>query len=98
MKTDLAAEFEKLGPWIYQFRIGDQDYGGGISAVGDPRLDQFFCFAPEVKTILELGALEGAQTFIMAERPGVKRILALEGREKNLRKARFLQELLQIQN
>lgn len=100
MKTpdELTAAFAELGPWIYQFRIGDQNYGGGISAVGDPRLDHFFQFAPEVETILELGALEGAQTFIMAERPGVKRILALEGREKNLRKARFLQELLQIRN
>jgi hypothetical protein len=98
MKKDLTAEFAELGPWIFQFRIGDHDYGGGISAVGDPRLDHFFEFAPEAKTILELGALEGAQTFIMATRAGVKRILALEGREKNLRKARFLQELLQIKN
>jgi hypothetical protein len=98
MKTDLKAEFEKRGPWVFQFRIGDHDYGGGVSAVGDPRLDAFFRFAPEVETILELGALEGAQTFIMANRPGVKRILALEGREKNLQKARFLQEVLQVRN
>jgi Methyltransferase domain len=100
MKTpaELADAFAELDPWVYQFRIGDCNYGGGISAVGDPRLDHFFRFAPEVETIIELGALEGAQTFIMADRPGVKRILALEGREKNLRKARFLQELLQIRN
>ena len=96
--SDLAAEFAKLAPWIFQFRIDGHDYGGGISAVGDARIDQFFNFAPETKTILELGSLEGAQTFILAERPGVRRVLALEGREANLRKARFLQKLLQVRN
>ena len=96
--SDLNAEFARLGPWIFQFRIGGQDYGGGISAVGDGRIDQFSRFAPEAETILELGSLEGAQTFILARRPGVRRVLALEGREANLRKARFVQELLQVRN
>lgn len=96
--SDLTAEFARLGPWIFQFRIDGQDYGGGISAVGDGRIDQFFRFAPEAETILELGSLEGAQTFILAETPGVRRVLALEGREANLRKARFVQELLQVNN
>ena len=95
---DLTAEFAKLAPWIFQFRIHDQDYGGGISAAGDARIDQFFRFAPEAETILELGSLEGAQTFLLAERSGVRRVLALEGRERNLRKARFLQGLLQVRN
>ena len=36
--------------------------------------------------------------FILAQHPGVKRVVALEGREANLRKARFVQELLQIPN
>jgi SAM-dependent methyltransferase len=96
--SDLTAQFAQLAPWIFQFRIDGQDYGGGISAVGDARIDQFFQFAPEVETILELGSLEGAQTFILAERPGVRRIVGLEGREANLRKARFVQELLQVRN
>jgi hypothetical protein len=95
---DLTADFEKLGPWVFQFRIDGGDYGGGISAEGDVRLERFFRFAPEAKTILELGSLEGAQTFIMARRDGVKRVVALEGREANLRKARFVQELLQLGN
>jgi SAM-dependent methyltransferase len=96
--TNLNAEFAKLAPWIFQFRIAGQVYGGGISAVGDGRLEQFFRFAPDAVTILELGALEGAHTFLLAEHPGVQRVLALEGREANLRKARFVQELLQIGN
>src|SRR5688572_10958783 len=84
--ADLTAEFARLGPWIFQFRIDGQIYGGGISAVGDVRIDRFFRFAPEAETILELGSLEGAQTFILAEKTGVQRVLALEGREANLRK------------
>ena len=97
-QTSLTAEFAKLGPWIFQFQIDGEVYGGGISAVGDARIHQFFRFAPEAPTILELGALEGAHTFILAEHPGVQRVLALEGRERNLRKARFVRELLQIRN
>jgi hypothetical protein len=98
MNANLTAEFAKLAPWIFQFRIDGADYGGAISAVGDKRVERFFCFAPRVGTILELGALEGAHSFILAEHPGVERVLAVEGRETNLRKARFVQELLGIRN
>lgn len=95
---DLTQDFAKLGPWIFQFQIDGRAYGGGISAEGDERLERFFHFAPDAKTILEMGSLEGAQTFIMARRPGIKRVVALEGREANLRKARFVQRLLQLRN
>src|SRR5467141_2963600 len=98
MNDPLKEQFAKLGPWIFQFRIDGAAYGGGISAVGDLRLEHFFHFVPEVATILELGSLEGAHSFILAQHPGVKRVVALEGREANLRKARFVQELLQIKN
>jgi SAM-dependent methyltransferase len=98
MKAELTSEFAKLAPWIYQFRIGGADYGGAISAVGDKRVERFFDFAPRVGTILELGSLEGAHSFVLAEHPGVQRVVAAEGREMNLRKARFVQELLQIRN
>src|SRR6266404_1368795 len=98
MNDPLKEQFAKLGPWIFQFRINGADYGGGISAVGDLRVEQFFRFAPEAATILELGSLEGAHSFILAQHPGVQRVVALEGREANLRKARFVQELLQVGN
>jgi hypothetical protein len=98
MKAELISEFAKLAPWVFRFRIDGADYGGEISAAGDPRVDQFFRFAPTAETILELGSLEGAHTFMLAERPGIKRVLALEGRELNLRKARFVQELLHVRN
>ena len=95
---NLAEQFAALGPWIYQFQIGGKTYGGPISAEGDVRVERFFSFMPESKTILELGALEGAHSFILAQRPGVQRVVALEGREASLRKARFLQNLLEIPN
>jgi Methyltransferase domain len=98
MKEELISEFAKLGPWIFQFKIDGQNYGGGVSVAGDARVDQFFRFAPQAETILELGSLEGAHTFILAQRPGVRRVLALEGRELNLRKARFVQEQLRVPN
>src|SRR3954465_1451912 len=98
IKPELAAEFEKLGPWVFQFEIDGAIYGGGVGAIGDIRVEQFFDYVPEVRTILERGSLEGAQTFIMAERPGISRVVALEGREFNLRKARFVQQLLGIRN
>jgi SAM-dependent methyltransferase len=98
LMMQLEEEFAKLAPWIYQFQIGGQTYGGGISAVGDVRVERFLRFAPGAATILELGSLEGAQSFILAQQPGVKRIVALEGREANLRKARFVQQLLELRN
>ncbi len=97
-ETDLASEFARLAPWIFQFRIGDVDYGGTIGSGSDARIDQFFHFAPDVATILETGSLEGAQTFLLSRQPGVRRVLAIEGREANLRKARFVQELLGVKN
>jgi SAM-dependent methyltransferase len=96
MTTELDEQFAALGPWIYQFEIGGRSYGGGISAIGDVRVERFFEQAPHPEAILELGSLEGAHSFMLAQHPGVKRVVALEGREANLRKARFLQERLQI--
>jgi len=98
MNDPLKEQFANLAPWIFQFRINGADFGGGISAAGDPRVEQFFHFVPEPATILELGSLEGAHSFILAQHPGVERVVALEGREANLRKARFVQGLLQVGN
>lgn len=92
--SDLAAQFAELAPWVFQFRIGDEDFGGGVSAVGDVRLAQFSKFAPEAKTILELGSLEGAHTFLLGAQSGVERVVAVEGRAANIRKAELIKRLL----
>jgi SAM-dependent methyltransferase len=98
MNAELKAEFQKLGPWVFQFQIEGEIYGGGVSAIGDIRVERFLRYAPRVATILELGSLEGAHSIILAQRPGVNRVLALEGRQFNLRKARFIKELFDVRN
>ena len=98
MNADPTSEFVKLAPWIFRFRIDGRDYGGDISALGDPRVEQFCRFAPMAETILELGSLEGAHTFGLAEHRGINRVLGLEGRGANLRKARLIQNLLGVRN
>lgn len=85
-----------VAPWVYQFRINGADYGGAISAVEDERLAQFFAFAPNPVRVLELGALEGAQTVPLAAR--VPEVAAIEGRAANLRKAQLVKNSLGIRN
>ena len=92
----LAAQFAELAPWVFQFRIGKATYGGGISAVGDIRLTEFLRFAPEAKRILELGSLEGAHSALLARAPGVKEVVAIEGRAHNLEKAELVRRLLRL--
>lgn len=98
MNSELKAEFEKLGPWVFQFKIEGEIYGGGVSAIGDIRMERFLRYAPRLATVLELGSLEGAHSIILAQQPGVRRVLALEGRPFNLRKARFIKELFDARN
>jgi SAM-dependent methyltransferase len=89
-----SAEFEKLKPWITKFRIAGEDYGGNFDAMSDARITQFFEIFPEVENVIELGSLEGGHSFALAQNPTVKRVLAIEGREKNLEKARLVQNIL----
>lgn len=90
-------EFKRLGPWISQFTIGNQKYGGTYSYENDPRIKQFHDCFPDVHSILELGSLEGGHTFQLAKQPGVH-ILGIEGRQYNIEKAKFIQRLLGLQN
>ncbi len=91
-------EFEKRGPWVTKFVIGDREYGGDFDAMQDTRVDQFFECFPNAERILELGSLEGGHTFNLASRPPVKHVLGIEGRESNVEKARFVQRLLGVTN
>jgi hypothetical protein len=93
----LEREFERLGPWITQFHIDGELYGGSTSYIDDQRTDQFHLAFPDARTILELGSLEGGQTFRLAARPGTQ-VLAVEARAENIEKARFVQQELQIPN
>ena len=95
--AELAREFDALAPWIYRFEINGASYGGAISAAEDERIPQFFEFAPEAARILELGALEGAQSIRLAENAHVQEIVALEGRAANIRKAELIKRLLGLE-
>lgn len=98
MPRRLDAEFEALGPWITRFKIDGTEYGGSYDALHDPRLDVFFRCFPNAHSILELGSLEGGHTLGLAARPGVERVLGVEGRSENVRKAAFVRQLFGITN
>jgi hypothetical protein len=83
----IEAGFRKHGEWMTRFQIGDRDYGGRFNFMHDDRLKWFYEVFPDVRTILELGSLEGGQSFRLAQQPGVQ-ITAIEGRDHNIEKAR----------
>ncbi|HTK77648.1 MAG TPA: class I SAM-dependent methyltransferase [Gemmataceae bacterium] len=84
--------FRKREPWVTRFVVRGKVYGGGYDTLADPRLQWFCDCFPDARTILELGSLEGGHTWGLATRPGVRRIVALEGRAENVRRARFAQK------
>lgn len=95
---DLRKEFEKRGPWITKFNVNGKEYGGDFDAMNDRRIDQFYQYFPDAKTILELGSFEGGHTLSIAKRNSVKKVIGVEGRRENINKAKFVQELLGIKN
>jgi SAM-dependent methyltransferase len=97
MFINLAKEFEKRKPWVTQFTIKGKQYGGQMDFSTDPRIGQFYSCFPDVKSILDIGSLEGGQTFELAKHNGVH-VTAIEGRDYNVEKAQFVQKLLKIGN
>ena len=96
--VNLVAEFAQRGPWITQFVIDGVPSGGEYQVVNDRRVQQFLERFPNVRTILELGSLEGGHTFMLARHPGVERVLAIEGRLANIDRAKFIGSLLGVSN
>jgi hypothetical protein len=96
--VDLVAEFARRGPWITHFVIEGVASGGDYQVINDRRVQQFLERFPNVRTILELGSLEGGHTFTLARHPGVERILAVEARVANIEKAKFICSLLGVSN
>lgn len=94
---DLKREFEKRGPWMTQFIIQGQAFGGQYDPSDDPRLRWFQQKFPVAETILELGSLEGGHSFPLARLAGVKKVVAIEGRKANLKRAQFIQQVFQNQ-
>ena len=95
---DLVAEFARRGPWITRFVIEGVASGGDYEVINDRRVQQFLERFPNVRTILEVGSLEGGHTFTLARQPAVERILAIEARAANIEKAKFIGSLLGVSN
>lgn len=89
--------FDQLKPWITQFTINGDTYGGNVSLDQDARITQFFDCFPDARRILDLGSLEGGQTFQLAKNPEAS-ILGLEGRQANINKANYVKGLLGVDN
>ena len=92
--TNLKAEFEKRNPWITKFHISGKTFGGNFDAMNDARVKQFFEIFPNVKSVVELGSLEGGHSFALAQSKTVEKVLAIESREVNIEKAKFVKTVL----
>ena len=93
----LGREFAARGPWCTKFEIDGRAYGGEIDYKGDKRVEYALSEFPDARSILELGSLEGGQSFELARVPGSK-ILAIEGRADSLHRARWMQKILGVDN
>ena len=99
--ASLSAEFDRLAirsPWMASFTIEGQEYGSGLNHAFDVRPPDFFRHFPNAARILELGACQGGGTFQLARHPGLREIIAIEGRAFNLEKAEFVRKLLGVGN
>lgn len=91
---DVAAEFERHEPWVTKFHVDGAAYGGWYDAAADPRLAIFRRQFPEARRVLELGSLEGGHSLAVAAWSGIESVVAVEGRRRNLERARFVQSLM----
>jgi SAM-dependent methyltransferase len=94
MVDELKREFNKRKPWVTQFVIQEQVFGGSYDATSDPRLKWFQDHFPDAQNILELGSLEGGHSFALASQSHINQVVAVEGRADNLERARFVQQEL----
>ncbi len=88
----LREEFAARGPWITRFEIDGVALGGEYFAASDARLAAFFARFPAPGRVLELGCLEGGHTVEIARRAAW--VVAIDSREANLARARWVQSLL----
>ena len=106
--TAIRAQVEELGPWITGFDFEGEHYGGDYTTKKESRVSGFIarfgrCLQEtgnrksQVR-ILECGCLEGGHTVMLADAFPNAEVVAVDLREANLRKARFLASLYQLPN
>lgn len=92
----LRLGFYQRGPWITSFTVDGKTYGGYVNFDEDARLAKFSARFPPPARVLELGSLEGGQTFRLAA-AGYD-VLAVEGRAVSAERARWLQGELRLEH
>ncbi len=95
-EQQLRKEIDSLGPWVTSFVIEGRRYGGHYHPDADTRLIHFRREFPDVKTILELGSLEGGHSLILSK--WCESIHAVEGREENVKRSKWLLGRLGVRN
>lgn len=105
-RDEIQRRVDELGPWVHAFEFegvryfdsGDRPvHWGDHGMLRSRRAQPFYDAFPHAQRILELGALEAADTVSLASRPGTE-VLAIEGREENLRRAEFVVALYGLSN
>jgi 2-polyprenyl-3-methyl-5-hydroxy-6-metoxy-1,4-benzoquinol methylase len=84
--------WDALGPWITRFVVNGVTHGGTADLMNDYRIKLLMDTWPGQRTVLELGALEGAHAFTLAQEGYV--VTAVEARELNLARAKWVQSQL----
>ena len=94
-------EFDHLAarsPWMATFTINGQEFGSGLNHDHDVRPPDFLRLVPQPQRILELGSCQGGGTFQLARHPGVREVIAIEGRDFNIEKAEYVRGILGASN
>ena len=93
----IGAEFERLGPWVTQFRINGTVFGGNRIDCNLAK-NGLFDHVPNHDRILELGTLDGGHTLALAQAPGVREVVGIDAREDSVRRANFVLDLHGVKN
>jgi SAM-dependent methyltransferase len=88
--------FRRHAPWTTRFTIDGRTYGGDVDFTGDVRVAEFRAAFPGARTVLDLGALEGAHAIDLATT--ADRVVAVEARHGNVARARFAIDALGVRN
>lgn len=95
---ELESQFRSLGPWVTRFEIDGRHYGGEYDAINDERVAMFHREFPDARRVAEMGPLEGGHTIEIARHPGIENVVGFEGREINIARARFVTDLMDVDN
>jgi len=106
---EMASRVAELGPWFYPFDLGhgvrtESAIPASVTGIFETRLamvnravESRFGARLAQASCLDIGCHEGFYTVAMARR-GMRRVMGMDVREVNLRKARFVAEALGLSN